>query len=311
MSRIGLMLFAAATLAASARAQTQPAAQASTQSNTSVSADVSKQGGQASANGSSGASGAASAGNSRAALAGGSTINAELNAPLDSKKCKPGDPVKARTTQPAKSGGRTVLPKGTRLVGHVTRASSRARGDSESAMGIVFDKAILKNGEEVPLNVAIQAIASSQASAAGGFRSRFDGKHGRIGGGFGHGRRTGRTWRSNLYCGWRGWFGYEYGRQRRRNGGWSIEFDCECNGKRHRNVKGSSRRIECRRSANFWQPRRFRLEGAKPELSGRQQHAGIADYFGGEERASRQRHADVARFAGRSRSAGRIPAAEV
>src|SRR5579859_2213520 len=122
--------------------------------------------GQASASGSSGASGAANAGNSRAALAGGSTINAELNAPLDSKKCKPGDPVKARTTQPAKSGGRTVLPKGTRLVGHVTQASSRAKGDSESAMGIVFDKAILKNGEEVPLNVAIQAIASSQASAA-------------------------------------------------------------------------------------------------------------------------------------------------
>src|SRR5438034_11177381 len=35
---------------------------------------------------------------------------------------------------------------------------------SESALGIVFDKAILKNGQEIPLNVAIQALASAQRS---------------------------------------------------------------------------------------------------------------------------------------------------
>jgi hypothetical protein len=166
MSRIGLILFAAATLAGSATAQTQSAAQASTQSSTSASADVSKHGAQASANGTSGASGAATAGNNDVALAGGSTFNAALSAPLDSKKCKAGDPVNARATEPAKSGGKTVFPKGTKLEGYVTRASSRAKGDSESAIGVVFDKAILKNGEEVPLNVAIQAIASAQTSAA-------------------------------------------------------------------------------------------------------------------------------------------------
>jgi len=166
MSRIGLMLLAAASLAGSLTAQTQSAAQASTQSSTSGSADVSKHGAQASANGTSGASGAATVGNNDAALAGGSTFNAALSAPLDSKKCKAGDPVKARTTEPAKSGGKTVFPKGTKLEGHVTRASSRAKGDSESAIGVVFDKAILKNGEEVPLNVAIQAIASAQTGAA-------------------------------------------------------------------------------------------------------------------------------------------------
>jgi hypothetical protein len=137
MSRIGLMLLAAATLAGSATAQTQSAAQASTQTNTSASADVSKHGAQASANGTSGASGAATAGNNDAALAGGLDVQRRIERPLDSKKCKPGDPVKARTSETAKSGGKTVFPKGTKLEGHVTQASSRAKGDSESAIGIV------------------------------------------------------------------------------------------------------------------------------------------------------------------------------
>ena len=47
----------------------------------------------------------------------------------------------------------------------MTQASARAKGDSESALGIVFDKAILKNGEEVPLNVAVQAVAAAQSTA--------------------------------------------------------------------------------------------------------------------------------------------------
>ncbi|HXJ06472.1 MAG TPA: hypothetical protein VNH65_15310 [Candidatus Acidoferrum sp.] len=170
MNRFGLTLFAAALItgpaSANAAAGPQAGAQTGTQSSTSTSADVSKQGAQASANGSTSASGSANAGANSAALAGGSTFNAALSAPLDSKKCKQGDPVKARTTEPAKSGGKTAFPKGTKLEGHVTRASSRAKGDSESAIGIVFDRAILKNGEEVPLNVAIQAIASTQTSAA-------------------------------------------------------------------------------------------------------------------------------------------------
>src|SRR5206468_2055316 len=55
-----------------------------------------------------------------------------------------------------------VIPKGSKLVGHVTEASARGNGETESALGIVFDKAILKNGEEIPLNVAIQALASAQ-----------------------------------------------------------------------------------------------------------------------------------------------------
>src|SRR5258707_15310530 len=105
-------------------------------------------------------------GQANGSLASGTAFNATLNSPIDSKKCKPGDAVTAHTTEAAKSEGKTVIPKGSKLVGHVTQASARAKGESESALGIVFDKAILKNGQEVPLNVAIQAIASAQSSAS-------------------------------------------------------------------------------------------------------------------------------------------------
>lgn len=102
--------------------------------------------------------------------ASGSTMNATLTHPVDSKKNKPGDPVTARTTKSSKSPDGTTLPKGTQLVGHVTQAQSRSSGQSQSDLGIVFDKAILKNGQEVPLNGTIQAMAAAQdaANAASG-----------------------------------------------------------------------------------------------------------------------------------------------
>ena len=101
-------------------------------------------------------------------LAPGMSINAELNSSLDSKKAKAGDPVSARATEAVKSSdGRTILPKGAKLVGKVTEAKSRAKGDSESTLGIQFDKAMLKDGQAVGLtNVAIQAIAPPASSAS-------------------------------------------------------------------------------------------------------------------------------------------------
>src|SRR3981189_1085077 len=123
---------------------------------------------QAQASGNASVASAASAQNEQAnaSLASGTAFNAALSSPIDSKKCKPGDPVNARPTEGATSEGKTVIPKGSKLVGHVTEASARAKGKSESSLGIVFDKAILKNGQEIPLNnVTIQAIASAQSSA--------------------------------------------------------------------------------------------------------------------------------------------------
>jgi hypothetical protein len=90
----------------------------------------------------------------------GSTLNAVLNGSIDSKKIKVGDAVGAHTVEAVKADGKIIIPKGAKLVGHVTRSSARGKGDSDSVVGIKFDKAILKKGEEMPVNLWIRAIAA-------------------------------------------------------------------------------------------------------------------------------------------------------
>lgn len=99
-------------------------------------------------------------------LATGSTIHASLEKPIDARKCKPGDEVVAKTTQNVKSNGKVVVPKGSKIVGHVTQAQARTKGESESSLGIAFDHAILRDGRQVPLTASIQAIGSSAQSAS-------------------------------------------------------------------------------------------------------------------------------------------------
>src|SRR5258708_11795446 len=192
MKRTGFVLVAGILFASLAAAQTQADAQAGAQAGGQTSVQAGKAQAQGSGSASAASSASAQNGQANASLGSGAAINAELTAPVDSKKAKPGDPVAGRTTEPTKSNGKTVIPKGSKLVGHVTQASARAKGDSESALGIVFDKAILKNGQEVPLNVAIQALASAQSAAtanagndlsAGGGAGGYAGGSGRAAGG--------------------------------------------------------------------------------------------------------------------------------
>jgi hypothetical protein len=166
MHRTGISIVVGAFFALSTAAQAQTGAQAGAQAGRQASVQAGQTQAQAGASSSTSAAAAAQNGQANAGLASGTAFNAALSSSLDSKKCKPGDAVTAHTTEAVKSEGKAVIPKGSKLVGHVTRASTRAKGESESALGIVFDKAILKNGEEVPLNVAIQALASAQGAAS-------------------------------------------------------------------------------------------------------------------------------------------------
>jgi hypothetical protein len=112
-------------------------------------------------------SAAGRSGQSEASLAPGSAILAELNSGVDSKKAKVGDPIIAHTSEAFKSGDdRTIVPRGTRIEGHITQSSVRGKGAEESALGIQFDKAVLKDGGEIPLNVIIQALAAPVSFAA-------------------------------------------------------------------------------------------------------------------------------------------------
>ena len=169
MNRTGMAILVGTFFCMSAVARPQTGAQGGAQSSSQASVEAGKTQAQASGNASASTSASSQDGQANGSLASGTAFNAALTSPIDSKKCKPSDPVNAHSTEAVKSDGKTVIPKGAKLVGHVTQASARAKGESESSLGIMFDKAILKDGREIPLNVGIQAIASAQsgASAAG------------------------------------------------------------------------------------------------------------------------------------------------
>ena len=137
MIRAAMAVLVGAMFAAGAAAQTQTSAQTPATSSTSAQVEA-----------------------GTATLPSGTAVNAELNSSVDSKKAKVGDKVEAHTTEEIRYAGKTIVPKGAKLEGHVTEATARSKGDSGSTLAIQFDKAILKKGEEIPLNVAILAIAA-------------------------------------------------------------------------------------------------------------------------------------------------------
>jgi len=154
-----------AVQAGQAGAQAQGSAQASQEAKASKEQSAKKEG-SAQASGSGSASASAQAGQHSINLSSDSVIEATLQSAVDVRKNKEGDPVVARTTKAVKSGKEVVIPKGAKLVGHVTQAKARSKGQAESALGIVFDHCVFKDGREVPVNVVVQAVAAAQTVAA-------------------------------------------------------------------------------------------------------------------------------------------------
>lgn len=94
----------------------------------------------------------------------GSVIPVQLTKTIDVKKVKTGDQVEAKVTQDMKSGsGEVVVPKDSKVIGHITQAQARDKQQKESEVGIAFDSAVAKDGTDFPLPASIQAIISPAA----------------------------------------------------------------------------------------------------------------------------------------------------
>src|SRR5215469_13979546 len=88
----------------------------------------------------------------------GTDLVAELNKSVNSKKARLGDPVKATLTQDVLEHGKIVIRRGSKLIGHVTEVKPRSKDDQESRLGLIFDKAMLKGGEEIDFNAVVRAL---------------------------------------------------------------------------------------------------------------------------------------------------------
>ena len=86
-------------------------------------------------------------------------IHAVLEKIVHPKKLNVGDAVTARMTEPTKLKDGTELPKGTHIVGKVTEIKIKADKEGPSKLGLLFDKAQLKDGKEVSLAMALVSVA--------------------------------------------------------------------------------------------------------------------------------------------------------
>ena len=96
-------------------------------------------------------------------LSAGTAINASLVNAVDSSRSKPGDPVTAIVNESVTYQRSVLLPKGSRIIGHVVRTGGDS--DNTSALFVEFDRVTLPNGQEAALNAGIQALAPPASAA--------------------------------------------------------------------------------------------------------------------------------------------------
>jgi hypothetical protein len=98
-------------------------------------------------------------------LPAGTTIRVTLEKPLSAKKNKSGDQVIVKSVENIKSDGHNLLPKGSKILGHLTTVKARTKDNSETVLAMVFDRAVLKDRREMPLHLVIQAVAPGQENS--------------------------------------------------------------------------------------------------------------------------------------------------
>ncbi len=100
-------------------------------------------------------------------IAPGSVIPVQLSKTVDAKKAKTGDEVLATVTQDLKANsGEVVVPKDTKMIGHVTEAQARNKEQKQSELGIAFDHAVVK-GDQMQLPMSIQAVIAPLSNSPG------------------------------------------------------------------------------------------------------------------------------------------------
>ncbi len=96
-----------------------------------------------------------------------SPVNGELVDKLDTKTAKTGDSVVVKTRSSAKTVDGTEIPKGSKLIGHVTAVKPSANGDN-SQVALEFDRAELKGGQNLAIHSEIQSLSLSDNDAPAG-----------------------------------------------------------------------------------------------------------------------------------------------
>src|SRR5260370_20399789 len=87
-----------------------------------------------------------------------SSVFAVLTNTLESGTATNGQQLILRTVSDVVVDREIVIPKGSKMLGHITQAITTGKNGSQSALAIVIDKAVVKDGAEIPVQAIIAAV---------------------------------------------------------------------------------------------------------------------------------------------------------
>ncbi len=88
------------------------------------------------------------------------TVITVLTSSLDTRSVVVGQEFSLRTTSDIVVDRQMILPKGSKILGHITETVGRAEGHPLSELWLIVDKAVNKAGVEIPLQAIVAAIAA-------------------------------------------------------------------------------------------------------------------------------------------------------
>jgi hypothetical protein len=110
-----------------------------------------------------------------------SPVTGELDGKLDSKTAKVGDRVVLKTLDKVQASDGTVIPRGSRLVGHVTEVQAYDPAIGLARIAIAFDHAELKNGQSIAIYTLIGGVVPSGGAIVNQQSREDDGSGGMMG----------------------------------------------------------------------------------------------------------------------------------
>ena len=95
-------------------------------------------------------------------------VNGELVDILDSKTAKAGDSVAIKTKSAVKTADGTEIPKGSKLLGHVTGVKASGEGNENSQVSLQFDRAELKDGQSMAIRSELKSLSPAGTDTSAG-----------------------------------------------------------------------------------------------------------------------------------------------
>lgn len=88
-----------------------------------------------------------------------SVVFAVLSNSVEAKSAAAGQELTLRTISDVTDNGAVLIPKGSKLLGHIEEVNVKGKGIEQTELYIIIDKAVIREGTVIPLQAIIAAVA--------------------------------------------------------------------------------------------------------------------------------------------------------